>query len=90
MTTTTVPALRREAQALGCAVEVRMFGTARGEIILTAPAGKRFADLEVHETIASFTGTIDDRQADAVRLALRDLRGGIEECDDPECEWCAE
>jgi hypothetical protein len=73
------------AKALGVTIEQR-FNGGWHEILLQAPAHKRFYQSEVHEIVLANAGAMTDGLWEAAEKDLRYER--IEDCPDPQCEWC--
>lgn len=58
---------------------------------IVAPDGHRLVDVMMHATVVNYAsgwGNTYMPKAEAYRYLIEDLEGGIEPCDDPECEWC--
>jgi hypothetical protein len=53
------------------------------------PAGKRFAGTQVHMFRATHRGKVAWK-ASAYADLLADMRDGIEDCNEPECDTCTE
>jgi hypothetical protein len=79
----TLADVRRRAAELGCIVEEDKCGNTH-ECRVRVPDGKRFVCSELHEFVDCTNKPWKPDYADL----LDRLADGIEDCPDPECDWC--
>jgi len=79
------PKVRKLAASLDVTIEERFDG-AWHELILTAPAGRLFADEGLHEFVIANAGPTTDGLWS--RALSRLSASPVEPCTDEACEWC--